>query len=399
MKIFNKRNGLPHFFNKLKEGKDVCIGYLGGSITLAEGYRPQTAKWFQEKFPAAKISHINAGIGGTGSVLGSHRLEKDILKYNPDLVFVEFATNDCEHTKPEWCMSAMEGIVRKIWIDCPETDICFLYTINREQRTALHDGKLYWTAETMEKIADHYGIPSINLGIEVVRLEKEGNLIYRLEANSQEEKETRDAGKIVFSYDYVHPTLDNGHGLYTKIISECLEKIMDNCGPIKHAVSDPLGNNPWMNAHLSPISKNMLNEEWKEVVPEDEGLECANIQRLNPLWKAEKPGAKIEFKFRGTGFGLFCIFGLNSGQFKVCIDEKSQGKIPLFDKYGNRYRVHYTMIATGLEDTEHDVVLELDSEAPDKSMLSPERPIDDPKKLEGTLAYIGGILLIGETIN
>jgi hypothetical protein len=398
MKIFNARNGLSNFFGKLKEGKDVHIGYLGGSITLAEGYRPQTLKWLQEQFPAAKISHTNAGIGGTGSTLGVCRIDKDILAHKPDLVFVEFSTNDCEHTKPEWCMSAMEGIVRKIWTDNPETDICFLYTINRQQRTALHDGLLYWTAETMEKIADHYGIPSINMGIEVVRLEKEGKLIFQVERDSQEEKDAREKGVNVFSYDHVHPTLDDGHGLYTKIISECLTELSGKCETAERSLEKSLGEAPWTKANLQPISKTDLSGEWETIDAEKEGLSCANIHRLNPLWKSETPGAKINFKFRGTGFGLFCIFGLNSGQFKVCIDEKTKENTPLFDKYGNRYRVHYTMIATGLEDKEHDVVLELDPEAPDRSVLSPDRPVDDPAKLEGLVAYVGGLLLIGEKV-
>lgn len=56
------------------------------------------------------------------------------------------------------------------------------------------------------------------------------------------------------------------------------------------------------------------------------------------------------------------------------------------------------MIATGLDDIEHDIVLELDSELPDRNALLPDRPIDNLKKLEGLVCYIGGILLIGEIL-
>jgi GDSL-like lipase/acylhydrolase family protein len=396
MEIFKARNGLPNFLAKLRNAQDVCIGYLGGSITLAEGYRPKTVKWFQDKYSGSKITHINAGIGGTGSVLGVFRIDNDILVQNPDLVFVEFSSNDCEHTTQEWCMSAMEGIVRKIWNQNPETDICFLYTINLPQREALHQDKLYWTAETMEKIAEHYGIPSINMGVEVIRQEKLGNLVYRVEADSEEEIKARNEDKIVFSYDSVHPTLDDGHDLYLKVISECFEEMdsIDSCEVRK--IPQALSETPWTSARLLPISCTTLSNEWQEVNPADEGLTCENIHRFKPLYKTSVPGAEIKFKFKGTGFGVFSIFGLNSGQFKVFIDGKLYGKAPLFDQYGNSYRVHYRMIATDLEDEDHDVLLELGSEPTDKSMLLPERKIDDPKKLEGIICYVSKILVLGD---
>jgi len=45
------RQGLPNFFAKLKQGKDVRIAYFGGSITAQDGWRPKTLKWFQEQYP------------------------------------------------------------------------------------------------------------------------------------------------------------------------------------------------------------------------------------------------------------------------------------------------------------------------------------------------------------
>jgi hypothetical protein len=50
------RRGLPNFFAKLKQGKDVRIAYFGGSITAQDGWRPKTLKWFQEQYPDAKVS-------------------------------------------------------------------------------------------------------------------------------------------------------------------------------------------------------------------------------------------------------------------------------------------------------------------------------------------------------
>src|SRR5258708_6271371 len=88
------RGGVPNFFSKLAAGKEVHIAYFGGSITAQEGWRPKTLAYFQKQYPGAKISQINAAIGGTGSDLGVFRLKQDVLDHQPDLVFVEFAVND-----------------------------------------------------------------------------------------------------------------------------------------------------------------------------------------------------------------------------------------------------------------------------------------------------------------
>ena len=89
------RAGLPNFLAKANTpGAAVKIGYLGGSITAQNGWRPKTLAHFQKTWPQAKFSEINAAIGGTGSDLGVFRLKQDVLDHQPDLLFVEFAVND-----------------------------------------------------------------------------------------------------------------------------------------------------------------------------------------------------------------------------------------------------------------------------------------------------------------
>jgi len=46
------RAGLPNFFAKLQAGKEVHIGYLGGSITAQAGWRPDP---FLVRVPAAHV--------------------------------------------------------------------------------------------------------------------------------------------------------------------------------------------------------------------------------------------------------------------------------------------------------------------------------------------------------
>ena len=110
------RGGLPNVLAKLERGEAVRIAYLGSSITAQDGWRPKTLKWFQEQYPKAQVSEINAAIGGTGSDLGVFRLRQDVLAHQPDLLFVEFAVND-GGAPPEQIYRCMEGIVRQTWRD------------------------------------------------------------------------------------------------------------------------------------------------------------------------------------------------------------------------------------------------------------------------------------------
>jgi hypothetical protein len=74
---------LRNVFQKLAAGEQVSVAYLGGSITAQEGWRVKTQRWLKEKYPAAKLTEINAAIGGTGADLGAFRLRHDVLQFKP----------------------------------------------------------------------------------------------------------------------------------------------------------------------------------------------------------------------------------------------------------------------------------------------------------------------------
>lgn len=138
VKELNIRRGLPNVLNKLKEGKNVTLAYLGGSITHQEGWRPRSLQWFRERYSGSIVQGINAGVPGTGSDLGAARLEHDVLRHLPDLVFVEFQVNDSG--SEERIIKFMEGIVRQVWKKDPHTDICFVYTVKEGQTEILNAG-------------------------------------------------------------------------------------------------------------------------------------------------------------------------------------------------------------------------------------------------------------------
>jgi lysophospholipase L1-like esterase len=256
MKPLQIRDGVGNVLEKLDKGETVKIAYLGGSITAANGWRPKTTEWFKKTFPNAKIKEIHAAIGGTGSDLGVFRLAHDVLQYQPDLLFVEFAVND-GGALPENIWRSMEGIVRQTWKSNPKTDIVFVYTISEALAKEPREGICNRSMSAMELLADFYGIPSINFAVPVLALEKSGKLLFKGESAPE--------GVILFSTDSVHP-LDAGHQIYTQAVAESFEK-MKETKPVDHQpkLAKTFISNNLENAQLVPITESMLQGEWKKL--------------------------------------------------------------------------------------------------------------------------------------
>jgi lysophospholipase L1-like esterase len=154
------RRGMPNALNKLIGGGRVAVGYIGGSITQQNGWRPRTTAWLKSRFSSAQIVEINAAISGTAADFGAARIDEHVLAYDPDLVFVEFVVNGGD-------IPSMEGLVRKIRKRNPHTDICFVYTLKADRIPSYQPGAepiLPDSLTAFEAVADHYGIPSIDFG-------------------------------------------------------------------------------------------------------------------------------------------------------------------------------------------------------------------------------------------
>ena len=191
------RKGAGNFLAKMKAGKPVTVAYLGGSITEMSGWRNMTTDWLRKTYPAAEVEEVHAAIGGTGSGLGVFRLGHDALSKNPDLLFVEFATNDSrEPAESIW--RNFDGIVQQTWRKNPKTDIVFVYTITTRMMGEYGSGKMNHAASAMEHLADYYGIPSVCFGPRVAEEVKAERLIMSLgEVPTAVPKETPDRDRLI----------------------------------------------------------------------------------------------------------------------------------------------------------------------------------------------------------
>lgn len=395
------RTGLPNFLAKAsKPGASIKVAYLGGSITAQNGWRVKSLAHFRQAYPGAKFEEINAAIGGTGSDLGVFRLQQDVLSKAPDLLFVEFAVND-GGAAPESIIRCMEGIVRQTWKAYPNCDICFVYTLVEGMAPTIAAGKFPRSASAMEKVADHYGIPSIHFGLEVAKLAKAGKVLWRSPLPKTEEQKREAGDKLVFAPDSVHPHESTGHQMYLEAIVRSLPPIAQaSMRPEAHVLGAPLDAQNFERARLVPVSELKLSEGLAPADMKTDAFAKGWSNRLPAMVKLTKPGQSIEFKFKGTYAAVYDIVGPAGGKVAVTLDDKPSRSVQRIDAYCTYPRLSTFLLGVGLPDAVHTVRLELLADPIDKAavLAKNKNTIDKPERFAPLHFYPGAVLVVGEIV-
>ncbi len=307
-------------------GKDeVNIVYLGGSITEGVGasdysrtsYRGLVGKYFTETYSDIKVNNVHQGVGGTGSDYGLIRLNRDVMSYNPDLVFVEFAVND----NGKDSRLEMETIVRTLSAMENPPYIIYLYTT----RSSFANVKPYHV-----EVGNHYDIPQIDLQQELLRVMAEtGNDV------------------SVYLPDGVHPS-DAGHKVYADKIIECLQtgkyyrypnvtdnKLMESSGV----------------AEISCISAKdaTLSGSWTEAIGKFD----------RPVMISETAGDTLTFTFTGNFFGLEHALNLAGGDYEVYVDGELYNTNYCYYRNVNYYHSRFGCADFLLPDGTHTVEIKV----------------------------------------
>lgn len=289
------RDGLPNVFAKIGAGGPVRIAYVGGSITAANGWRVKTFAWFREQFPSATFVEINAAISGTGSDFSACRLQTDVLSKQPDLVFLECRVNG----HGGFPVQSVEGVVRQVWESHPTTDICFVYTIGTWMLKELQAGTAPGFGAVMETVANHYGIPTIDMGVEVAKQEGDGRLVYQ--------SGTPVEGKTVFSADGVHPG-DAGHGIYRDVVARSMLAMGSTLGHKAHVLGARMDERCWEKATLLPIRQAKLSPGWSPVDAGGDPVYNDDAGRTKAMLRGavrcDREGETVTVRWKGTTVGF-----------------------------------------------------------------------------------------------
>lgn len=115
-------DGFTAFDQRAKAGERLSVVFFGCSLTWGANASDQELTSFravvrdrlEERYPAAHFRCKDAAIGGTGSQLGVFRLERDVLRWKPDLVFVDFTANDDISSADPETLASYEAILRRL---------------------------------------------------------------------------------------------------------------------------------------------------------------------------------------------------------------------------------------------------------------------------------------------
>jgi hypothetical protein len=198
---FLSRGALPQLHQKLSE-QSCKIAFLGNSVTAQkEGYRKFIIDLFDQTYNQ-KHQYINAGIGGVGSLASAFLTDDFVLRYQPDICFVECTVADIgEATPQQYIAASVEGIVQKIM--AKNCHVCFLHLYNSHTDELRKENII----SLYEAIANYYKLPSINISKAFSAL-----------VNSGKQKETD------FVYDGIHTT-EFGAKMTADVIFSAFEKI------------------------------------------------------------------------------------------------------------------------------------------------------------------------------
>ena len=321
--------------DKGRNGEDIKIGVIGGSIT--EGYAASNennrwanlmSDWWKNTFPESNVVLVNAGWGGTGSDIGTHRLREDLLVHELDFFVIEFSVNDSEG---ELALKMMEGMLQQGLTAQSYPGIMLLMLKQSNGTTA---------QESHKPVAQHYGVPYVSFADLIeARLAKDGVDINDIFIDGLHPNDTG----MAYISQFIHEKLDS---IYSTLPNE------NQLPEINTQLPDHL-----VSSVFSSTSQYFTNN----IVPvNNQGWEITDMG-----WSASTPGQQIDFEVEGNAISL--IFtkddDVSNGRAEVWVDDHPKQFIDCWmnEDWGTRFA--YLPIEEGLEDGPHVVHIRVISES------------------------------------
>lgn len=293
---------LAAVMKKAANGEQVTIACIGGSITqgtISNGssdnevgfkkcYADIFFEWWEQTFPQADFNFINAGIGATGSYIGVHRVQEDVLDYEPDLVLVEFSVNDSSSNTSK---VTYDNLVRRILQaeNHPAVMLLFMGQTNGSNAQDVH-----------VLVGFNYKLPMVSYA----------NVISDMMTNNIFTDKQ-------LSGDVTHPSA-LGHAITGEILWRYLNSVyvqMDSFGDPEPFNASAVTYEVYQDAEI-------LDNQ--TIVPDDLGTftESSQFYVFPNDWTCEEGDGNLTFTLTCRNLGLlyYCTTDGLSGQFEVYVD-------------------------------------------------------------------------------
>lgn len=302
------------FHARAEKREPLNVVFFGGSVTWGANasdpqrtsYRGRMMTWLQKKYPLTPITFHDAAIGGTGSQLGIHRLERDVLAYDPDLVFLDFTVNDNAEGEDVEQLASYERLVREMLAhDIAVMPVLMSFKWHAEQAV---DAPLPLRHQAHLKLAAAYGLPAANT-VDYVR--------------AKVHKDGLDPAKDIWNIgrDGAHPG-DEGYQLFFEVVRDRYEQAIQDAAPAvipAETVFDNL---------YQKVTRRILTDELPEGWTREKTYRTALwFDGMASRWmgdvataSAKNRSGALEIEFEGSQVGFFGERNGLSPDVKIWID-------------------------------------------------------------------------------
>ncbi len=352
------RGSLKNAYLKFQKGGEVRVAFLGGSITEMKGWHNMLMEYLPKQFPQTKFDFVEAGIPSMGSTPHAFRLVQDVLsKGKIDLLFFEAVANDeTNEFTPLEQIRGMEGVIRHVWNNDPETDIIMLYFIREHYVDMVAKGQQPDVIFNHERVGNHYLIPTVNLVQEIGERIIDGEFSWK-------------------DFGGEHPA-PLGHQYYTSSIIRLMQTMWQQVKSTdtitKHVIPEkPLDEFSYVNGDFVDIKEAKLGKGWEYVPvwrPNDKYDKRFGFVDV-PMLESKKAGSKLTLRFNGRAVGICCVAGPSAGILEYSIDGKPFKKLDTYTHWSYYLYLPWVyMFETELESGNHQLVLKISSSKNEKSL-------------------------------
>lgn len=286
------------FNERAEKGDNLNVIFFGGSLTwganasdpLITSYRGLMMDYLIKKYPKAHFNFVDAAIGGTGSSLGLFRLERDVMKFKPDLVFLDFTMNDGPDEVDPQKLASYEHLVREIVKSGSALQpviTTFKFFVDKPEAPKLP------LIDDHTKLALAYGVPPAN--------------IHQAISKAVQAKQADVA--VLWPFDGAHPD-DPGYKLFFEEVRNQFEKNLA-AKVVNQVPGEPVFAELYPNVERQILADLPLPKGWTRAKTRRTSLW---FDGLSSRWMGDVAEAKVtndvipeplELKFKGSMVGLF----------------------------------------------------------------------------------------------
>lgn len=194
------RRGLPRAAKRLQSGERITVAFLGGSLTEAAGWRPIVTRTLGRR-TQERVQWFPAGRASFDSTGDAVRLREDLFSQGkPDVVILDCAVNDAANGRTAVeVVRGIEGILAHMQREFPGSELVLVHLADEGKLAARRADRVPFELEAARAVADHHGLPTIEVSDWVARSIAAGELDWK-----------EDFGEV-------HPK-PRGHTIYARLV-------------------------------------------------------------------------------------------------------------------------------------------------------------------------------------